>query len=154
MTPPSTCSFRRSDSDVLLIGHVLAPGDGGAAVVDLLHGDVHHEATRGGAVPVVLARFEEHAVAGADLLDRAAFALATADALGDEDRLPVRVRVPGGAGAGGEVDVGGGEDRACGGGGDGVDVDVTGEPVGRALLGVDAAAGYLHGVLPSGWWRG
>ena len=40
-----------------------------------------------GAVPVVLAGLKEHAVAGPDDLDRAAFALAEADALGDEDRL-------------------------------------------------------------------
>ena len=46
-----------------------------------------HEAVGRGAVPVVLAGLEEHAVAGADLLDRAAFALAATDALGDEDRL-------------------------------------------------------------------
>ena len=36
---------------------------------------------------------------GRMVLDRAAFALAEADALGDEDRLAVRVGVPGGAGA-------------------------------------------------------
>jgi hypothetical protein len=52
-----------------------------------MHGDVGHEAVRGGAVPVVLAGLEEDAVAGADLLDRAALALAEADALGDEDGL-------------------------------------------------------------------
>ena len=31
--------------------------------------------------------------------------------------------------------------------GERVDVDVAGEPVGRSLLGVDAAAGDLHGLL-------
>src|SRR3954451_3514766 len=104
-----------------------------------------HEAVRRGAVPVVLPGFEEDAVAGADLLDRAAFALAAADALEDEDRLALRVRVPGGAGAGGEVDAHGGERRTPGGGRDGVDVDVAVEPVGRALLGLDAATRDLHG---------
>ena len=54
------------------------------------------------------------AVAGADLLDRATFALAAADAYGDEDRLAVRVGVPGGAGARGEVHGGGGERRRSG----------------------------------------
>jgi len=59
---------------------------------------------RGGAVPVVLVGLEEHAVAGADDLDRAAAPLAQADALGDVDGLAVWVRVPGGPGAGCEVD--------------------------------------------------
>ena len=40
---------------------------------------------------------------GRIVLDRAALALAEADALGDEDRLAERVGVPGGAGAGGEM---------------------------------------------------
>ena len=53
-------------------------------------------------MPVVLAGFEEDAVAGADHLDRTALALAQADALGDVDRLTVGVGVPGGAGARGE----------------------------------------------------
>jgi hypothetical protein len=44
---------------------------------------------------MVLAGLEEDSVAGADLLDRSALALAEADALGDEDRLAVRVGVPG-----------------------------------------------------------
>jgi hypothetical protein len=70
---------------------------------------VDHEAVQGGAVPVVLARLEEDSVARADGLDRATFALAEADALGDEDRLAVRVGVPGGAGAGREVHKRGGE---------------------------------------------
>ena len=54
---------------------------------------------RSGAAPCQwFSRLEVDAVAGPDLLDRAALALAAADALGDEDRLPERVRVPGGAG--------------------------------------------------------
>src|SRR4029453_9722439 len=72
---------------VLLVGDVLAPRDRAAGLVVLLHGDVGHEAVRGRAVPVVLAGLEEDAVAGPDELDRAAFALAEAEALGDEDRL-------------------------------------------------------------------
>ena len=83
---------------------MLAPDDGAARVVGLLHGDVDHEAVGGGAVPVVLAGLEEHAIAGADGLDRPTLALARADALGDEDRLAERVGVPGRAGAGREVD--------------------------------------------------
>jgi hypothetical protein len=43
---------------------------------------------------VVLAGLEEHAVAGADDLDRAAAALAESESLGDEDGLAERVGVP------------------------------------------------------------
>src|SRR5918997_4530176 len=53
---------------VFLVGDVLAPRDGAARVVGLLHGYVGHEAVRGGPVPVVLARLEEHAVSGTDHL--------------------------------------------------------------------------------------
>ena len=59
---------------VLAIGHVLAPGHRVARVVRLLDRDVGHEAVGRGAVPMVLAGLEEDAVAGADLLDRAALA--------------------------------------------------------------------------------
>src|SRR3954471_5245355 len=133
---------------VLLVRDVLAPSDRAAGLVVLLHGDVDHETVRGGAVPVVLTGLEEDAVAGTDLLRRAALALAHADALGDEDRLAVRMRMPCGARAGREMHARGGE----GGGSlrrrDGVDVDVAGKPVGGALLGLDAAAGDLHFAVP------
>jgi hypothetical protein len=43
---------------------VLAKGDEVPLVVGLLDGDVRHEAGRCGAVPVVLARLEEDAIAG------------------------------------------------------------------------------------------
>jgi hypothetical protein len=43
---------------------------------------------------VLLVGLEQDAVAGADDLDRAAAALAQADALGDEDGLAQRVAVP------------------------------------------------------------
>ena len=62
-----------------------------------------HESRRCSAVPVFLVRLEEHAVAGADDLDRAAATLCEADALEHVDRLAVRVRMPGGARAGCEV---------------------------------------------------
>jgi hypothetical protein len=88
---------------VLLVAHVIAPGDRAAGLVVLLHGDVEHEAVGRGAMPVVLARLEEDAIAGADDLDRSALALAQADALGDEDRLAMGMEVPGGACAGREV---------------------------------------------------
>src|SRR6266511_3810989 len=91
--------------------------------------DVGHEPRRRGAVPVVLARFEEDAVAGADHLDGAALALAEADALGHPDRLSVRVRVPGGARRRGEVDAGRAHPRLLRRRCDRVDVDGAREPV-------------------------
>src|SRR3954470_16880016 len=117
---PGSC---RALARVLLVADVLAPADRAAGLVVLLHRDVHHEAAGRGAVPVVLARLEEHAVAGPDDFDRAALALAEPDALDDEDRLAVRMGVPGGAGAGGEVDARRGEGRRPGRRRDGVDVD-------------------------------
>ena len=92
--------MRRAGGVVLLVGHVQAPTDDAPGLVLLLHRHVCHEAVGGGAVPVVLAGFEEHPVTGSDDLDCAALALAQADALGDEDRLPVRVGVPRGPRAG------------------------------------------------------
>ena len=68
--------------------------------VDVEHRDVSHEARRRGAMPVVLARLEEHTVAGADDLDRPAATLGQADAFGDEDGLAVGMRVPRRAGPG------------------------------------------------------
>src|SRR5207244_11325516 len=91
-------------SVVLVVGDVIAPGGAAALVVDLEHREVGHEAVRRGAVPVLFAGLEEDAVAGADDLDRAAAVLRAADALGDVDRLAVRVRVPCGTRARGEVD--------------------------------------------------
>jgi hypothetical protein len=86
---------------------VLAPLDGATPLVDLLHRYVGHEAVGSCAVPVILSGLEEHAVAGVDDLDLSAAALAEPDALGDVDGLAVGVGVPGGAGAGGEVDAAG-----------------------------------------------
>src|SRR3954454_2097114 len=130
---------------VLLVRDVLAPADRAAGLVVLLHRDVRHEAVGRGAVPVVLARLEEDPVAGPDDLDWASLALAEADALGDEDRLSVGMCVPRGPRTGREVHERRGEGRAPSWRGDGVDVDVAGEPVGRAFLGLDAAARDLHG---------
>src|SRR5437588_530598 len=73
-TSRSPWSSRRAY--VLLVGDVLTPGDGAAVLVVLLHGDMDHEPIGGGAVPVVLFGLEEDAVAGMDLLDGAALALA------------------------------------------------------------------------------
>ena len=115
---------------VLLVGDVLAPGRRWhPVVIDLLHGEVGHEAVGGGAVPVVLAGLEEDAVAGADLLDRPASALAAADAFRDVDRLAERVSVPGRARARREVDQRRADARGSGRCRNSVDVDVTREPL-------------------------
>src|SRR3954465_14186091 len=104
--PPSAMDRRREPSApavaVLLVGDVPPPRHRAAGLVVLLHGDVHHEPVGRRAVPVVLARLENDAVAGPDLGDGAALALAAPDALGDENRLAVRMGVPCGARAGGE----------------------------------------------------
>ena len=73
-------------------------------VVCFVDGEVDHESVGCGAVPVFLVGFEQDAVAGADDLDRAAAALAQADALGDKDGLSERVGVPRGPRARGKVD--------------------------------------------------
>src|SRR3954464_388628 len=107
---------------VLLIRHVLAPGDGAAGLVVLLHCEMSHEAVGRGAMPVVLAGLEEHAVTGPDLLNRSALSLAQPDALRNEDRLTVGMGVPGRPGAGREVHERGAKRRAPRGSSDGVDV--------------------------------
>ena len=68
---------------------------------------VCHEPVGCGTVPVVLAGLEEHAVSGSDHLNGPAPALAEPVTLGHVDVLAQGVGVPGGAGAGGEVDAGG-----------------------------------------------
>src|SRR5436309_2815521 len=104
-----------------------------------------HEAVRSRAVPVLLARLEEDAIAGADHFDRPAAPLAEADALGDPDRLAVRVRVPRGARARREMDAARAKARAGRRGRDRVDEDGAGEPLARPGRGLDAVPGDLHG---------
>src|SRR5437660_6648547 len=74
---------------VLFVGDVRAPGRAVALFVHLEHREMGHEAVGGGAVPVILARREEDAVAGADDLDRPAAQLRAADAFRDVDGLAV-----------------------------------------------------------------
>jgi hypothetical protein len=62
----------RRGGAVLIVGDVFAPGRCVAVLIDLDHRHVGHETVGGGTVPVVLAGLEEHAVAGADDLDRTA----------------------------------------------------------------------------------
>src|SRR3954470_1554806 len=121
-----------------------APGDGAAGVVCELHCHVRHEPRRSSAVPVGLAGLEEDAVAGANHLDRPAFALTQADALGHPDRLAERVRMPCGARARCEVDGRGAEPRCFAGRGDRVDVDGAGEPVVRPASRLAGVARDLH----------
>lgn len=89
-----------------LAGDVFHPGDDFAAFIGLLDGEVDHGAVGCGAVPVLFAGGEPGGIAGSEAFDLAAFALGFADSAEDEDHLPVRMRVPGGAGAGGERDDG------------------------------------------------
>src|SRR5215213_2808549 len=64
---PSPVDGRRGA--VFLVAYVLAPLDGIALLVNLLHGYVRHKAAWGGPVPVVLVCLEEDAVARTDHLD-------------------------------------------------------------------------------------
>src|SRR5205814_5673317 len=97
---------------ILLVRHVLAPVDDVPVLVRLLHRDMGHEPRRRRAVPVLLVRLEEDAVARANHLDRPALALAEAYALRHPDGLTVGMRVPGGARAGREVDACGADPRS------------------------------------------
>ena len=72
-----------------------APRGAGAGLVDLEHREVGHEARRRRAVPVLLARLEEHAVAGADQFDLPSPPLHEPHAFGDVHGLTVGMRVPG-----------------------------------------------------------
>jgi hypothetical protein len=51
---------------------MVTPGRRISLVVDLLYGEVGHEAVRRRSVPVAFARLEENAIAGADDLNRPA----------------------------------------------------------------------------------
>src|SRR5581483_569720 len=88
---------------VLVVADVVAPGGGRSFLVGLLQGDVRHEAIRRRPVPVLLARREEHTIAGPDARDRPAAPLTETMSFEDEDRLPVRMGVPGSAGPGRKV---------------------------------------------------
>src|SRR5207253_8626359 len=94
--------------------------------------------------PVVLTRLEEDAVARADHLDRPALALAEADTLGDPDGLAVRVGMPSGAGAGGEVDACGADRRRLRRCGHRVDEHRPREPVARPGVRLEVVSGDLH----------
>src|SRR5438445_5113073 len=59
--------------------------------------DMRHRGNRSGAVPMLLARRKPDDVARPDFLDRPALALHPTEAGGDNQCLPERMRVPGGA---------------------------------------------------------
>jgi hypothetical protein len=119
---------------------VIAPHGVDPVVVGPLQREVGHERRRGGAVPVLLAGLELHRVARPDRLDGPAAALGEPGAFGDVEDLAVRMRVPGGARAGREVDAQQPHLRP----GDRVDPDLAGEPLGRATLALGALARDPH----------
>src|ERR1700678_857377 len=71
---------------VLFVADLLHPIDR-LAVERLLDGDVGHGGGGGGAMPMFLARREDHDIAGANFLDRPALALRPAAARGDDENL-------------------------------------------------------------------
>src|SRR5205823_6001743 len=87
---------RRPSAAILRVRHLLQPFDD-LAVLDLLDGDMAHRRGGRGPVPVFLARREPDDVTGPYLLDGAALALHAPGARGDDQGLPERMRVPGGA---------------------------------------------------------
>src|SRR5439155_9357749 len=111
---------------------------------DVEHRDVGHEAIRGRAMPVLLARLEEDTVAGPDHLDRPAPTLRVTDSFRDEDRLPVRMRVPGRARAGREVHAARAEPRRTRRHGDRIDEHLSREPFAGPPGGPDVGPGDLH----------
>src|ERR1044072_7604740 len=136
--PCQAVLFERRRGSVFLVADVLAPLDRAAVLAGRVDRDVRHEAPGRSAVPVSLPGLEEDAVARADHLDRAALALAEADAFGDPDRLPARMRVPGRPRAGREVDARSADRPALVRHGDRVDEDRARQPVARALRGLQA----------------
>ena len=130
----------RCEGSVLVVGDVVAPLGLGSVLIGVKsvpEGEVGHEVVGGGAVPVPFVGRAPDGVAGADDDDVAAADLDEADAFGDVEGLADGVLVPGGAGAGREVD---GARPASGSasvaGTMAVDVDVAGEPVGCGPLAV------------------
>jgi len=111
---------------------MLHPGDG-AAVDPFLDGDVAHGGVRRRPVPVLLAGRASDDLAGADFLNRAAFALHPAAAEGDDQRLSGRMGVSGGADARLEGDMATAGRAGVFRGKERIDADCPREPLGRAL---------------------
>jgi len=141
----------RRRSRVLVVAYVVAPRRAATLVVDDEHRDVRHEASWCGAMPVLLARLEEHTVPRADHLDRATATLREADAFGDEDGLTVWMRVPRRAGPRREVDAARAQARWIGRPRNRVDIHRSGEPLARPCHGADAVPRDLHLTTPHLW---
>src|SRR3954447_2280942 len=129
---------------VIVVAHLLQPFDH-LAVEGLLDGGVRHRRGRACPVPVPHSGREPDHVTRSYLLDRPAFLLYPTETGRDDERLPERVRVPGGASPRLERDAG---PRRTGRGlcrEQRVDADCAGKPVGRALGGrLGTCAGDIH----------
>jgi hypothetical protein len=122
------------------------------AVEHFRDGNVRHRRCRRRTVPVLVVRRTPDDIAGADFLDRPAFALRPADARRDDQRLSERMRVPCGARAGLERD-----NRPADAGGVGalkgrVYPDIAGELFRRSLDGrLRTASHDFHSILLRRW---
>src|ERR1700690_531417 len=114
---------------------MLAPARTATLLVNHHHREVRHEACRGGPVPVVFTRLEEHAIAGSYDFRATDTPANASDAFGHPDVLSVRMRVPRRPCARREVNVARVQPRRVGGSRHWVDVHIAGEPLGRALGG-------------------
>lgn len=137
---------------VLLVRHLLQPLDI-LAIEHFGHGQVRHGGGGRRAVPVAFAAGTRNNVACADFGARATFTLGPTHAAEHHQRLPQRVRVPGGAGAGFEGDDGAAQAGGLCGLERAVDAHRAGEPGFRAFDGrlgaaADDGLGRLgHGVI-------
>src|SRR4051794_23635753 len=127
------CLVGMLDGEILFVRHMLQPRDRGA-VQRLLDGDVRHRGSVGRAMPVFVVRRTPNDVAGADFDPLLTFALGPAGAGNDDERLPKRMRVPGGSCTRLEADAGDPDARRLGRIAQRLDGDFAREPFGRALL--------------------
>jgi len=93
-----------SRTRVLGVAHGHPPLGFVVLIVDLLYRKMSHELMGRRAVPVVLSGLEEDPITGVNHLDGTAPQLDDPESLRDPDSLSVKMRVPGGAPAGREVD--------------------------------------------------
>lgn len=86
-------------SQILFIAYFFQPVDY-VAVESLGDGDVRHSCGAGGTVPMLFARREPHNITGMDRFNRPAFTLHASATRRHYQRLPQRMGVPRGPGAG------------------------------------------------------
>src|SRR6185312_16560940 len=103
------------------------------AASGFLYGDVGHGIRRRSAVPMLQPWRKPDDVTWPNLLDRASLALHPPKTGCDDQRLPKRMCVPGGAGARLERHLGGADTSRIGRLAKGIDADGAGEPGGTAL---------------------